>query len=48
MHLGRQAHSFQKVSVRPSMTLELRKFEVLSRGACVVEPVAFVPEGQNE
>lgn len=48
MHLGRQAHSFQKVSVRTSTALELRKLEVLSRGACVVEPVAFVPEAQNE
>lgn len=48
MHLGRQTHSFQKVSVRPSMALELRKFEIFSRGACVVEPVAFVPEAKNE
>lgn len=48
MRLGRQTHSFQKVSVRPSMALELGNFETLSRGACVVEPVAFVPEAKNE
>lgn len=48
MYWGRQAHSFQKVSVRPSMALELGKIEVLSKWGCVVEPVAIAPEGQNE
>ena len=47
LHLVRRAHSFHKVSVRPSMALSPKNCLLLQMG-CSVEPVAFVPMGQAE